>query len=88
MHVYVNLWRRGPAHYQCDAFASRDAAAHDAAQPSIYPYVGTLCAENGATALVDLAGHGLALAREDRTAAGDEAAHERALRRGAGRIVL
>lgn len=90
--VFVNLWIRRSAKgvsYQTDVYASRDAAAADAATPGIYAYGGTLAAApSGAAVLLDLSEHGRALRRETAADARDDSAHERGLRRGAGRPVL
>lgn len=90
--VFINLWARrhhGALSYQAELFRDLDAAAIDAASPSLYVYAGTIVAEiDGSTRLIDLAALGGAILRDDRRNAADELRLELGLQRGAGRIVL
>lgn len=87
--LFVNLWRRRGGGYQADLYVDRDDAAADAAAPSLYAYAGTVVLVPGAPPRwADLERHGAAVRDERAADAAEEAAHERALRQGAGRRVL
>lgn len=82
---WVNLWRT-PHGIQVEAYDTLDAAADDAASPSIYTYLGTVPADD--LLRLDLRAHGDAIGREAIEDAQTENRHRLGLMSGAGRAVL